>query len=380
MALEDIEKLREKVAKDPNSRLFVPLADEYRKMGLLDEAIAALIEGLNNQPGYMSARVSLGKVYFEKKMLAEAKEEFEKVVSAIPDNLFAQKKLAETYRDLGEREKAIGTYKTVLKLNPLDEDSIANLEILQKTPKIEKVEEVAVPEPLPKALPAGEEAAAVEVEEPAEVEDAELLPAEEALQAEPGEELEDFMKRMAERDTEGQVFDAEAVAEETVAVAEEFDAEEGLPVKNPEKEAAAYADMFKEAKTAASEKDKDIKKVPLVEVEKPKLKEPTPLSESFEVEKPKLEVEKPKLKEPMPLSESFKEAERLIAKGDYSKAGQIYREFLSANPGNKDALQKLEELKMLLKVLGKEDDMTVNKLEKFGERLKTKKDEFLKNS
>ena len=91
MALEDIEKLKEKVKKDPNSKLFVPLAEEYRKTGKLDEAISVLMAGITSQPGYTSARVSLGKIYLEKKMAPAAKEEFEKVISAIPENLFAHK-------------------------------------------------------------------------------------------------------------------------------------------------------------------------------------------------------------------------------------------------------------------------------------------------
>ena len=40
MSVKEIEKLRERVDKDPNSKLFVPLAEEYRKEGRLDEAVA----------------------------------------------------------------------------------------------------------------------------------------------------------------------------------------------------------------------------------------------------------------------------------------------------------------------------------------------------
>ena len=65
-------------------------------------------------------------------MAPAAKEEFEKVISAIPENLFAHKKLAEIYRDSGEKERAIGEYRVVLKLNPLDDDAVSNLETLQR--------------------------------------------------------------------------------------------------------------------------------------------------------------------------------------------------------------------------------------------------------
>ncbi|GAB4488414.1 MAG: hypothetical protein OHK006_18820 [Thermodesulfovibrionales bacterium] len=125
MSLKEIEKLREKVAKDPNSKLFVPLADEYRKEGMLDEAIEVLTKGLEKQPSYTSARVALGKIYLEKSMLAEAQKEFEGVVKSVPDNLFAQKKLAEIYRDTGQSDLALKAFRSVLRLNPMDEETIS---------------------------------------------------------------------------------------------------------------------------------------------------------------------------------------------------------------------------------------------------------------
>ena len=111
MSSEEIERLREKIEKDPNSKLFVPLAEEYKKAGMYDEAIDALIKGLEKQPSYLSARVSLGKIYVERGMLADAMAEFEKVIAAIPENLYAHKKLAEIYRELGDKDKAIREFK-----------------------------------------------------------------------------------------------------------------------------------------------------------------------------------------------------------------------------------------------------------------------------
>jgi tetratricopeptide (TPR) repeat protein len=126
--MEEIEKLRMRVEKDPNSRLFLPLAEEYRKTGMLDEAISVILSGLGRQPGYTSARVALGRIYMEKGMIEEARDEFEKVVSAIPDNLFSHKKLAEIYRERGETLKATDEYRKVMQLNPLDEDAKMSLE------------------------------------------------------------------------------------------------------------------------------------------------------------------------------------------------------------------------------------------------------------
>ncbi len=118
----EIVKLTEKMTKDPVSTLFFPLAEEYRKCGMLDEAIVLLTDGLKNHPNFLSARVSLGKIYLQKGIIPDARREFEKVIQFAPDNLLAQKKLAMIYRDEGERDKALHSCRTLLLLNPNDEE------------------------------------------------------------------------------------------------------------------------------------------------------------------------------------------------------------------------------------------------------------------
>ena len=369
MALEDIQKLKEKVAKDPNSRLFVPLADEYRKTGMLDEAISVLLNGLSRQPGYMSARVSLGKVYLEKKMIAEAKEEFEKVISAIPDNLFAHKKLAEIYRDSGDKDRAKGEYRIVLKLNPVDEDAMSNLETLQSKHVIK--ESAVAPEPGPEELPVQEPAAPPEavVEATEAEEEIEILPAEEISESVPEDEFEKFKKSITGREEEAGEIVAEEVIPEDIEeiviedvipdeveeaeeiVAEEIIAEEDI--EEAEKEALTYIDMFKETETA----------------------QPAPSFETlFKEEKPGAE---PLEKEEKP--SNLKAAELFISGGNYSKAMKVYRGLLSANPQDRYILQRVEDLKWLLKMLGKEKDVLIEKLEAFGEGLEKRKNEFLRN-
>jgi tetratricopeptide (TPR) repeat protein len=132
MSREDIERLQHKIAKDPDSKLFVPLAEEYKKAGRIDEAIDILVQGLEKQPHYLSARVSLGKILMGRGLLNEAKEEFLKVIAIIPDNLYAHKKLAEIYQELGDRDNTSIELKNVLNLNPTDEWAISSLSALEK--------------------------------------------------------------------------------------------------------------------------------------------------------------------------------------------------------------------------------------------------------
>ncbi len=263
MAFEDIERLREKVDKDPNSKLFIPLAEEYKKAGMYDEAIDVLIKGIERQPGYMSAHVSLGKIYIERDMLKEAKSEFEQVVSAIPDNLYAHKKLAEIYRDLGETDKAVEEFKTVLQLNPTDEWAAINLADIKGEPKPH-----------------------LEVQEPS---------------------IE--------------------VEEETILAESEVSAE--------------------------------------TEEEKPE----GPVSEEIKegVEEPP-DVSQPNL--------SPGDADPYILQGKYMEAMNIYRKLLSIEPDNMQVMQRIEELKTLLKLLGKDKEELIAKLDNLLAGIKKRRDDF----
>jgi tetratricopeptide (TPR) repeat protein len=239
MALEDIERLKEKVDKDPNSKLFIPLAEEYKKAGMFDEAIGVLARGLERQPEYMSARVSLGKIYLSRSMLEEARAEFEKVISNIPDNLYAHRKLAEIYRNLGEKDRAVKEFKTVLKLNPRDEWAVTSLSDIEGEPELPK--------------------------EPEKAKSAETI----------------------------------------LSEAEELHEEEPFSFKS----------IFKEDVAVEDQKEYNVSEQPFL---------------------------------------SIYDADPYISQGKYVEAMSIYRKLLSLEPEDVHVLQRVEELKALLKLLGKD--------------------------
>ena len=107
----EIARLRAQLAKDPGSKLFMPLAEEYLKAGMAEEAISALENGLNANPYYMSAKVLLGKAYLQNGDTGKAKEQFEAVVKAIPDNLVANRKLGEIYLGMGMMAEAVSSFQ-----------------------------------------------------------------------------------------------------------------------------------------------------------------------------------------------------------------------------------------------------------------------------
>ena len=101
-----IEELERRVRQDPASIAFGALAEEYRRAGRLEDAIAACRAGLERHPSYLSARVTLGRALQELGLQAEARAEFEYVLSLAPDNLAAIRGLAELH---GTVEEPIAT-------------------------------------------------------------------------------------------------------------------------------------------------------------------------------------------------------------------------------------------------------------------------------
>jgi tetratricopeptide (TPR) repeat protein len=106
--------------EDPKSRVFAPLAEAYRRMGKVEEAIQICKEGLLHHPDFHGGRVALAKCYLDKKRYAEAKEELERVILTAPENLMAQKLLGDTFLMLHQRKDALHSYKMALLLAPQD--------------------------------------------------------------------------------------------------------------------------------------------------------------------------------------------------------------------------------------------------------------------
>jgi len=96
-----IKKLRERLSKQPGSRLFLSLAEELRKRSLTDEAVELLSDGIRVNPDFLAARLRLGRWYLQDNKFAEALEQFSLVLEKDPGNNFACRGLAEANRALG---------------------------------------------------------------------------------------------------------------------------------------------------------------------------------------------------------------------------------------------------------------------------------------
>lgn len=131
MTTPAIDKLLKKLEKEPNSLIFLQLAEEYRKESYYDDALEVCSEGLRRHPNYWSARVALGRIHKEMGHSDLAREELEKVIQAVPDNLLANKLLGDIYMELEMDEDALKRYKLVQMLTPADGEVINNIQKLE---------------------------------------------------------------------------------------------------------------------------------------------------------------------------------------------------------------------------------------------------------
>ena len=120
---EEINQYLDILAMDPTSRVFARLAEAYRKSGRIDEAISVCRDGLRSHPGYTAGQVVLARALFEGGKSAEARTEIARVVAAAPDNLTAQKLLAQIDVRLNDHSAAAKAYRMVQLLDPSDEEA-----------------------------------------------------------------------------------------------------------------------------------------------------------------------------------------------------------------------------------------------------------------
>ncbi len=132
--------------EDPTSRIFAPLAEAYRRMSRLDDAIDICLEGLSHHPDFHGGRVALARCYVDKREFLLAKHELEKIVHVVPENLLAQRLLGDCCIALKETASALQAFRMAQLLSPSD------AALAQKVYELEKsIAKASTPLPVPSA-------------------------------------------------------------------------------------------------------------------------------------------------------------------------------------------------------------------------------------
>ena len=132
-----IEEYQLILLKNPRSPVFAALAEAYRKMGLLEEALETTHKGLRHNPEFVSGLVAHAKILFEMKNYSEAQQALKKATLLKPENILALRLLAHSYLKLRKHMEALRTYKKLLTYSPNDDKALA---FIQKWEFLESVQ------------------------------------------------------------------------------------------------------------------------------------------------------------------------------------------------------------------------------------------------
>lgn len=119
--LERLERIYE---ENPETRLFLALAEEYFRDGQLEKAVEVCRGGLDIFPGYTSARVTLARSLIDLAQDAEAEKELGEVLGNSPDNLLASRLLAGLLIRMGRRDEARTEVDRLLQMSPDDDEGL----------------------------------------------------------------------------------------------------------------------------------------------------------------------------------------------------------------------------------------------------------------
>ena len=112
--------------KNSRSRVFAPLAETYRKLGMTDKAMEILSQGIRFHPTYLMGYLGLAFCYYDIKQYNLAYSTLRPFVESNRDNIRLQKLFSDVCLELGKKEEALETLKYLLFVNPRDK-AIAEL-------------------------------------------------------------------------------------------------------------------------------------------------------------------------------------------------------------------------------------------------------------
>lgn len=118
-----LTELRRRVQQDPASLAFAQLAEELRREGDNDQAVAVCRIGLAHHPTLLTARVTLGRALVELNRLDEAFEILTAVLNDAPGNLPSMRALAEIYQRRGLMGEALAHYQRAMTLAQSNTDA-----------------------------------------------------------------------------------------------------------------------------------------------------------------------------------------------------------------------------------------------------------------
>lgn len=119
-----IEEYQIILQKNPRSPIFAIVAESYRKMGLLEEALEITTRGIRHNPEYVTGLVAHAKTLYELKDYRDAITILTKAHTLNRENIIALRLLGHCYIKVKQHGKALESFKKLLILKPDDKTAI----------------------------------------------------------------------------------------------------------------------------------------------------------------------------------------------------------------------------------------------------------------
>ena len=125
-----IRRYEERLARDPGSLAFAPLADAHRRAGRPGEAIRLCREGLERFPDYATARLILAKALVDGGDPEAALAEVRVILQGNPADAQAHRLAGDLERRAGRLPEALAHLRQAVALDPADRESRVLVEVL----------------------------------------------------------------------------------------------------------------------------------------------------------------------------------------------------------------------------------------------------------
>lgn len=115
-----IEIFSRRLAEDPHSRFFAPLADLLRQAGRWEDALELVDDGLGRHPDYVSALVIKGRTLLDAGRVEESRRVLGRVLQVDGENIVVLRLLTEDARSRRAWGEAIPLLEKLVVLDPDD--------------------------------------------------------------------------------------------------------------------------------------------------------------------------------------------------------------------------------------------------------------------
>jgi tetratricopeptide (TPR) repeat protein len=134
-----VRRFEDILKRDPHAYSFAPLAELYLGLGLLEDALQTARKGCAIFPDFAAGQMALARAALASSLKAEAKSALEAVVRITPENLEAQRLLADIYTADGEQAAALHCLGIVSSLEAMLPEPVMPVPVAAEEPAVMEI-------------------------------------------------------------------------------------------------------------------------------------------------------------------------------------------------------------------------------------------------